>query len=199
MFANHCGAGKWRTGAVTDSSGAIIQHVLGSTIVTRDVAHDTQLILTSQGAGAAAYTGESWLGSGQSGRAVKGSAANHAGDYVCTEGSFSGTRCDIRVMDTGSTINVIGYGQMRDMVTADNIHGEDAAGNGDSGGPVVSVTTGGVLARGTISAMNNDQFVECVGVPGVADDEDGRHCSSEIFYPDIQYQLSGVGVHLNTL
>jgi streptogrisin D len=200
MFANHCGAGNWRTGFVGTSDGTIYQNQLGNTINARDALHDTQLILTSQGAGAGVYTGTSWLDSGQQGRSVKGSAANNVGDYVCTEGSFSGTLCNIRVAQVGMTVNITNYGRTEDMVRANtsNANRQAASGNGDSGGPVVSITTGGVLARGTISAMNADSFVPCPGVPGVPADQEGRHCSTEMFYPDIRVQLAGVGVRLNT-
>jgi hypothetical protein len=29
-------------------------------------------------------------------------------------------------------------------------------------------------------------------------DEEGRHCSTEMFYPDIRVQMAAVGVRLNT-
>lgn len=200
MFANHCGAGNWRTAWVTDTNGTIYQNQLGNTITTRDALRDTQLILTSQGAGAGVYTGESWLGEGQQGRSVKGSAANNVGDYVCTEGSFSGTLCNIRVAQVGMVVNITDYGRTENMVRANtsNASRQATSGNGDSGGPVVSITTGGVLARGTISAMNMNSQVPCPGVPGAPVDEEGRHCSTEMFYPDIRVQMAAVGVRLNT-
>lgn len=200
MFANHCGAGNWRTGFATTSDGTVYQNQLGNTINARDALHDTQLILTSQGAGAGVYTGPSWLDSGQQGRSVKGSAANNVGDLVCTEGSFSGTLCNIRVAQVGMTINIAGYGRTQDMVRANtsNATRQATAGNGDSGGPVVSITANGVLARGTISAINGSAIVPCPGVPGVPEGQDGRHCATEMFYPDIRVQLAGVGVRLNT-
>jgi hypothetical protein len=200
MFANHCGAGNWRTGFVGTSDGTIYQNQLGNTISTRDALRDTQLILTSQGAGAGVYTGPSWLDSGQQGRSVKGSAANNVGDYVCTEGSFSGTLCNIRVAQVGMVVNITDYGRTQDMVRANtnNATRQATSGNGDSGGPVVSITTGGVLARGTISAMNTNAQVPCPGVPGVPEGEEGRHCSTEMFYPDIRVQMARVGVRLNT-
>jgi hypothetical protein len=200
MFANHCGEGNWRTGFLSDSSGTIYQNQLGNTISTRDAEHDTQLILTPAGAGAGVYTGTSWLGSGQQGRSVKGSAANNVGDYVCTEGSFSGTLCNIRIAQVGMVVNIRDYGRTVDMVRANtsNASRQATSGNGDSGGPVVSVTTGGVLARGTISAMNMNSLVDCPGVPGVPANEEGRHCSTEMFYPDLRIQMAGVGVRLNT-
>lgn len=200
MFANHCGAGNWRTGYLTTSDGTVYQNQLGNTITTRDALRDTQLILTSQGAGAGVYTGPSWLDSGQQGRSVKGSAANNVGDFVCTEGSFSGTLCNIRIAQVGMVVNIRDYGRTENMVRANtsNASRQATSGNGDSGGPVVSITTGGVLARGTISAMNMDSLVPCPGVPGVPAGEDGRHCSTEMFYPDIRVQMARVGVRLNT-
>jgi streptogrisin D len=199
MFANHCGPDEWRTGRIATIDGAILQHTLGSTIVTRDVAHDTQLILTPEGSGNAVYIGESWLGHLQQGVTINASAQNRGGDAVCTSGSYSGTVCNIRVAETGVTLNVTGYGQMRDLVRADHQAAQGAAGNGDSGGPVITTTAVGVTyARGTMSAQNDNHRVPCFGVPESSDPNSGRHCSWEIYYPDITVQLAGVGVRLNT-
>jgi hypothetical protein len=200
MFANHCGEGQWRTGWYTFDDGSTYQETFGSTIPTRDALHDTQLIHTPRGAGSSVYIGDSWLGSGQPGRAVNAAAANRNGDAVCTSGSYSGLVCDIRVSATGVAIDVINYGPMRDMVRADHQLLRGAAGNGDSGGPVITTTGAGVTyARGTISAMSIDRFVDCFGVSGVPPNEQGRHCSWRIYYPQITDQLRLVGVRLNTL
>jgi hypothetical protein len=97
-------------------------------------------------------------------------------------------------------VNITDYGRTENMVRANtsNASRQATSGNGDSGGPVVSITTGGVLARGTISAMNMNSQVPCPGVPGAPVDEEGRHCSTEMFYPDIRVQMAAVGVRLTT-
>jgi hypothetical protein len=65
---------------------------------------------------------------------------------------------------------------------------------------VITTTGAGVTyARGTISAMSIDRFVDCFGVSGVPPNEQGRHCSWRIYYPQITDQLRLVGVRLNTL
>jgi streptogrisin D len=191
MFANHCGAGEWRTGRVTLPDGTIAQRTLGNTIAANDFQHDSQLILTS--AANAVYVGDSFIGPNQTYRVMKQAARNSSGEYVCTSGSYSGTVCNIKITGTGMTINIIGYGQVTGMVRADHQQMLGAAGNGDSGGPVITTLGSDTYARGTISAMDRDRFVVCQGV-----NEAGRNCSWRIYYPDILLQLSGLGVRLNT-
>ena len=64
--------------------------------------------------------------------------------------------------------------------------------------PVRTAARGTISAMSTISAMNMNSLVPCPGVPGVPAGVEGRHCSTEMFYPDIRVQMAGVGVHLNT-
>jgi streptogrisin D len=184
LTANHCGHGEWRSGGNT--------YFIGNSVTTAvDRPHDSQLLLGNQ-AGARIYTGE-YLGSTNQGSApVKGAVPSATGGTVCTSGAYSGERCGITVIATGLTINVTGYGQMVHMSAADHPNAS-AVGNGDSGGPTVSYTTNGVLARGTISAMDPGLVVPCTGVPSGG----GRSCSQRVFYPDINRQLAGTGVRLN--
>jgi hypothetical protein len=184
LTANHCGHGEWRSGGNT--------YFIGNSVTTAvDRPHDSQLLLGNP-AGARIYTGE-YLGSTNQGSApVKGAVPSASGGSVCTSGAYSGERCGLTVIATGLTINVTGYGQMTHMSAADHPNAS-AVGNGDSGGPTVSYTTNGVLARGTISAMDPGLVVPCTGVPS----GNGRTCSQRVYYPDINRQLAGVGVRLN--
>jgi streptogrisin D len=184
LTANHCGHGEWRAGGNT--------LFIGNSVTTAvDHPHDTQLLLGSQ-AGASVYTGDYLGGTNQGSAPVKGAVPSATGGTVCTSGSYSGERCGINVISTNLTINVTGYGQMTNMTMADHPNNQSAVGNGDSGGPAYSLTTNGVLARGTISAMDPALTVPCTGVPS----QPGRQCSVRVFFPDINRQL-GVGVRLN--
>jgi len=124
---------------------------------------------------------------------VQGAFGNRTGDYICTSGSFSGAVCGIKVAATGQTINVGGFGTVRNTIRAEKDDRTAAVGHGDSGGPAYSLTSDarGVYARGTITAISGVQadWRTCRGVPGVPNDQQGRHCSWKFWYPDILVQM----------
>jgi hypothetical protein len=188
ITAAHCGEGTWSTG---------LANVIGSTIPTRDVSRDAELIQTSAAAGV--YSGGSIIGDApQSSRAVVGASVNRTGDLVCTSGSFSGEICDIRVVGTGQSVNFDGFGVVRDLVRAESQVNQAVGGNGDSGGPVFSLSGVTAVARGTITGMplGSDER-PCKGVPGgAAGDPEARHCSRVTWYPDIIAQFTSLGVHI---
>jgi hypothetical protein len=78
---------------------------------------------------------------------------------------------------TEQAVFVDGYGWVFGVSAGHEEHGNAAAGNGDSGGPVV-VLNGDLssVARGTISAILDD-FVPCPGVPT----GNGRECSADVY------------------
>ncbi|MEU4744895.1 hypothetical protein AB0G02_31145 [Actinosynnema sp. NPDC023658] len=169
LTAAHCGEGQWRTG----SSGGT-QFTLGNTFVTRDPGRDAELILTS--AGNAIWDGDALNGPNQFWKYVLGASTNRSGDFVCTSGAFSGARCNIRAQATGQVINVGGFGQVRDIVRAEQQDRQNAGGNGDQA-----------------------NWVTCTGVPnGPNSDPNARHCSWRIFYPDVIAQMNSLGVRINT-
>lgn len=187
LTAAHCGGYQW-----TLSSGAHYGWVQPVTTAGHD--YDAQLINVAANQGVI-YDGPSIAtGDTTNGKPVVGSGQTFVGDRLCTSGSFSGTTCNIRAMSVGQTINVGGYGQVKQVVLADQQDGIAAVGNGDSGGPVFALTglnNSQAIARGTISAIpgNTAYYRPCQGVPGVPNDQAGRHCSYRFYFPDIRYQL----------
>lgn len=188
LTAAHCGEGLWTAGDGT---------IIGNTIPTRDVSRDAELIATP--AAGHVYTGGSIQGEApQSSRSVVGASSNRAGDLVCTSGSYSGEICNTLVVRTGETVSFDGFAVVRDLVRAQSQVNQAVAGNGDSGGPVFSLSGANAVARGTITGipLGND-LRPCKGVPGgAADDPNARHCSWQLWYPDIITQFSSLGVHI---
>jgi len=131
---------------------------------------------------------------------VVGAQNNYEDNLVCTSGSFSGTRCDLLVEDTGLTLYIQNhtdglpmYGSH--MVRAVHLYGGNAGGNGDSGGPVFAFAKDHetkAWARGTISLRGIDP-VPCTGVPA----GNGRQCSDEVWYVDLNWSLPA-GAQLQT-
>ena len=164
----------------------------------RDRAHDVSLYATSSAQGRM-FDGGAVNESGQFSKRVAGSQGNETGDMVCTSGAYSGAICGIRVAEVGMTITVGGFGEVRDIVRGEQQNLRAPVGNGDSGGPVFSlVGSDAVNARGTITAISSNQaeWGACSGVPGVPNDQNGRHCSWKFYYPDIQASLRGLGTAL---
>jgi hypothetical protein len=189
LTAAHCGEGGdvWRL-----SNGAYYGQEQELTTAGHD--YDAMLVgvPTNQGV---IYDGPSFYdGDTNTGKPVSGYAGTVVGDRFCTSGSFSGTICNIRAMVVGVTIDVTGYGQIKQTVLSEQQDGIAAVGNGDSGGPVFYPTGTGdsqAQARGTISAIPSASVYwrPCQGVPGVPNDQEGRHCSYRFYFPDIRYQL----------
>jgi hypothetical protein len=212
MFtAAHCGTGTWTTGTVT-SGGMTFQNTIGSTFPAgRNTGLDVELLLPPGGftngnevyVGAPINPDNNDLGS-NSGVPVTGSGSNAVGALVCTDGSFSGTICNVRVQLTNITITYSpaenGVSTVSHLVQAmkvpDGTGVLEANGNGDSGGPVVVIFGDGTArAQGIISGERTGSgFTEpCVGYT-----PPGRVCSNTVFYADLNNAMSAVGVHLNT-
>jgi streptogrisin D len=212
MFtAAHCGTGTWTTGTV-NSGSTTITNTIGSTFSAgRNTGIDVELLLPPSGdtdgnevyVGAPINPDNNDLGS-NTGIPVAGSGSNAVGALVCTDGSFSGTICNVRVQLTNVTITISpaenGVSTITHLVQAMKVptSGEplEAVGNGDSGGPVVIIFGNGTArAQGIISAQRNGSgFTEpCVGYT-----PPGRMCSNTVFYADLNNAMSTVGVHLNT-
>ncbi|MFL6141471.1 MAG: hypothetical protein ACJ72N_06315 [Labedaea sp.] len=130
---------------------------------------------------------------------VAGQLGNNFGDLVCTSGAFSGTRCNIRIVGPNvSQTFVQADGTtvfFNRLVMADQQSGLNAAGNGDSGGPVFSYgadpTT--VFARGTVTGADTPTSpVTCTGVPASST----RSCSSRVWYTPIALSLDGFSTKL---
>jgi hypothetical protein len=105
---------------------------------------------------------------GQSLHKVVGAISVKVGDLVSTSGAFSGQRAAIKVKSVnwewaGSTVDGTGYRVFGAL--AYQIHHLNAAGHGDSGGPVFILNKGNVEAVGIISATSNTSHkAVCTGV-----------------------------------
>jgi hypothetical protein len=107
----------------------------------------------------------------------------HPGRDATTENSRSPVHpvVDRRVV----TVFAVVWAQRTDLT--------NAAGNGDSGGPVFRFNDDltGVVAKGTYSMQGDpNTYVTCTGIPGVTNDQPGRHCSYDAFYASISDTLS---------
>ncbi|WP_434450887.1 hypothetical protein [Lentzea sp. E54] len=194
LTAAHCGdQGSYYTNAAGDYIG---------TAETRVVSSDSQIIGLNTTATA---QGRIWIGdsietnANQYGLDVIGAQATLPGDWLCDSGAFSGTICDIQAVNTGLTINLGGFGVVQNVVEALHRGGYSAGGNGDSGGPVFSVSQPGdkITARGTLTAISiaASDIRQCSGVP----ERNGRKCSQRIFFPAINAQMADNGVRIKTV
>ncbi|WP_030335677.1 hypothetical protein [Micromonospora parva] len=123
---------------------------------------------------------------------VIGASASQVGNWVCTSGAYSGTRCSIQVKARNLCINVRNFGQVCGQVQAENTTGTNAVGQGDSGGPVEIVNAANTLqvwATGTNTAID-DTFTStaCTGYV-----KTGRVCAWRFYYEDIFSGMAGVG------
>jgi hypothetical protein len=105
---------------------------------------------------------------GQSEAAVKGSAAVFAKDNVSTSGAWSGERTRIQVQTTTwrwSAATLDGHSYFVFGARAIKKNHTNAAGHGDSGGPVFINVKGGVKAVGIISATSyGSHKAPCTGI-----------------------------------
>jgi hypothetical protein len=134
------------------------------------------------------------VGLGESYKRVSGSARSFVGNYVCTSGAYSGTRCGSQVKAVNQTINV-GY-LIYKTVRAEKLDHTNAIGNGDSGGPVYATTsdTSRVTAKGTNTAIDLSTAAPCTGVPAGA----GRSCAWRFWYVDVVDSLAAYGGQIVT-
>ncbi|MFJ2868918.1 trypsin-like serine protease [Kitasatospora sp. NPDC087314] len=118
----------------------------------------------------------------QSRTSMVGSAQSHPGDFVCSSGAASGDICNIQVVATDRTVYTEDSGTHGPMVQAQQLTANTSAGGqGDSGGPVLTITNFGTTARGVISSGRVN--VPCTGYQN-------RICYSTLFYSDISSALS---------
>lgn len=110
--------------------------------------------------------------------AIRGSVQPVIGDKVCYSGSRSGRVCDNTVIATGFLVCYsISQCYAATTVTTHDASVE-AAGSGDSGGPVYASVDGKVYAAGIISGIIGGSNT-CTGDPGATG---GRQCSPTAIY-----------------
>lgn len=195
ISADHCRPGLYRT-----PTGLVV----GTSKIwdaDRDVlAIDTDdgrylLPSTSPSSGNRVYAGAADMtgaGIGETTRVVRGSGSFVLGEYVCTSGAFSGERCSNRVVLLNDTIN-IGY-PLYNMIMLENVNHANAAGQGDSGGPIYPTNPDGtVTAKGVVSAGDvTNARAACTG-----DTSPDRECAWRIWSSPLSTSLSVLRLSVN--
>ena len=131
---------------------------------------------------------------------VAGADRNVLGDMIFTDGSRSGFRSNIKVTKVNAVefIPVNGVLQlMSPLIVADQVDGQNAAGSGDSGGPVgtLSADLEHVTARGTLTGITTGSTTAtCTGIPASST----RSCSSHVFFAPITGSLGTLGATIIT-
>ncbi|GEM_PF-5648225 len=182
LSAAHCGSNGMQ---VYNGAGTNIGNVAGT--VGASQGSDSMMINVGS-SGNRTYIG-AWNGADSYVVLSKGNSLLN--DMVCTSGSFSGARCSIKVTNTNTT-ETIGSYTVSGVVQGSRTDGTNAAGTGDSGGPVflvVSVLNFQVSARGIISTGTTE--VPCTGVTT------GRKCYSQVKWIPVTKALSVFGSAFN--
>jgi hypothetical protein len=187
LSAGHCAVNG---NVATDPTGQVI-----GTVMNKNVGTDT-LIIAGNSAGRVFNNSTNAAGGvvSEFSNPVVGRVASQVGNFVCTTGSFSGTRCSIQVIATNLCINVGGVGVVCNQVRAEQTAHTNAAGNGDSGGAVEIVNAANntqVFATGTFTAF--DKANTQVPCTGYVLDTATRSCAWRIYYEDIFAGMNGVG------
>ncbi|MFE0178486.1 hypothetical protein ACFWZ2_39880 [Streptomyces sp. NPDC059002] len=174
LTAGHCGA----DGTLAYDGGNDLMGVYGN--------HSNGADHASIGA---AGSGRMWDGNWQNStftKAIDGWTGTFVGNYVCTSGSRSGALCGFRVSYVDPSIPP-------GTPSAGAYAVEDTAqygpGQGDSGGPVFSLTGDGsrVVAQGTVTAGADDARVPCRG-----ENWEGRKCSWFFSFDRLDYAFGSV-------
>ncbi|MFD6138595.1 hypothetical protein [Promicromonospora sp. NPDC060271] len=192
LTAHHCALPDtqqrtWRTGNFTNSAEVGV-HPLG---LTAPIGIDDIVRLSGED-----YSGQVYVGSNTSNTTerVTGSIAPIVGQFVSYSGGRSGEVGGNRITHTDLTVEYEGVGTYGDQARTVQRSGNPAAGNGDSGGPVIAFTSSGQLrAAGVISGMTGAGNV-CPGDPAGS----GRQCSDTLFYNPLTAYLPGTGFHTMT-
>jgi hypothetical protein len=138
------------------------------------------------------------VGTGEFSKPVVGASHSFVGDYLCTSGAHSGARCGIQVKTINQTVYFPDFNYyIYQLVRAEQLNHTNAGGNGDSGGPVFSLSAdpNKVIAKGTLTGgdLTNTQ-VSCTGIPTSST----RHCAWRIWYVDVVNSLSAYGASIIT-
>jgi hypothetical protein len=123
---------------------------------------------------------------------VKGTMSSHVGNFVCTSGAYSGARCNIKVTHVNQAATNERGQVVWPLVRAAEQSGQNAAGEGDSGGPVFGLSGSqneNVIAAGTI--VGGMDQVPCTGITD-------RACYSTMYYADIIGALDHFDTHIVT-
>ncbi len=182
LTAAHCGGAEWRTGT---------NQPVGTVLSGKDPGRDAELVLGN--IGSAIYEGPSIQdGDTNTGRTISSASSTRVGESICQGGSYSGSICGYTIAAVNQTVNIGGFGTVTNMVRVEAANRASGIGNGDSGGPVYTISSSGPgVARGIISAYDGTQIIDCPGVPNGPD----RKCSWRWWYPDVTVAANNLGVH----
>nr|BFE64480.1 hypothetical protein GCM10020063_090060 [Dactylosporangium thailandense] len=181
LTAGHCGKNNRSVliGAVWPGTNG---NAMGTT-AGNNVELDSMKIKTN--AGAAIYNNNSTT---EFSNPVIGSKYPFEGQFLCTSGAFSGTRCNAKVGEVD-----IEFGDRYPLAQLDSLTSNILAGEGDSGGPVFQVNpqnTRQVYAVGLISMANPwapGFLCNLVGGGNLSTPPlPGSHCFRSIWFPYIQ-------------
>ncbi|MFD3330522.1 hypothetical protein [Streptomyces sp. NPDC058701] len=122
---------------------------------------------------------------------VKGAKGNYVNQYVCANGSYTGTSCNAIVDATGVVFDYgYGGGPVHGLVKASSTDGTSIAGNGDSGGSFFELAGDGssVYAKGVFVAFSTapHHLTGCKGAPASST----RECSKVVYYSSIYNALN---------
>ncbi|HKD96832.1 MAG TPA: hypothetical protein VKB69_04435 [Micromonosporaceae bacterium] len=176
-----------------NSAGPTVEGTVSGT----DKGHDTLLIEADS-------VGQVYNGpfTSTTSRRVLTNIKNYPHTLVCGSGGVTGQHCDIRIQSVGVVIKVETYegsGVYQTIfgeVWAEQEASGVAAGEGDSGGPVVAQDTYGDFLNayplGTVTAIDTGNKVACGGTlfPTV--------CSWRVFYADVNAALLRYGASIVT-
>ncbi|MCY1083366.1 S1 family peptidase [Archangium lansingense] len=121
---------------------------------------------------------------------VHGATDPWVGEYLCTSGAYSGVLCGIVTKSKDAFYFSDGGARLHGpMVRAEQLDYLAAAGEGDSGGPVFSLSpNNGVIAKGTITAGNPyNKPASCTGI--ISTNGQARRCSWDVFFTPIETAL----------
>lgn len=182
LSADHCGGTvgqKWYYGGGMDSS-----RILGTAQGQAPGGTDLELFKTSTPSLASGYIFTGSHSNSSSVSPLRGRyKADIIGDSVCYSGSRSGLVCQNTVTSYAGGVCYSASMCYYNVTRTTQAQGTPAAGNGDSGGPVVTVLPGGhVYATGIISGIPNGTAT-CTGDPGGSGASDRKCSSKAIFAP----------------
>lgn len=175
LTAGHCAANGATAFTVENGFGVPI-----GTFGGKNKSTDTAAITVFTEAAGRIYWGDN---NTSGSKAVSAAASSWVGNWICTSGAPSGTRCSGQVVSTDETIT-IDNSLVFPLVRAERPDHTNLAGNGDSGGPVAHLSPkdpGAVYAKGIIVANDLAAPATCTGVPGSTK----RKCSWAVYYTDI--------------
>ena len=178
LFAGHCGS----NGTTVVDGGDDVMGPMAGDNDTRDVAYISVL-----------SAGEMWDGGPQSTlfKPVQDATNSVIGNNTCTSGSRSGVRCGVIVKAVNTSIS-----GKTPLVMGEQIDHTNAAGQGDSGGPVFELGTvaGKVRAKGIISTGATNAPATCTG------ETVDRSCFWRIYWADVNQTMAyygGMGIRVS--